>query len=284
MKSDKARKGLLLFLALVVLGSTPLIWMALRSGLPAEDERQLPVLVSLMWVPALASIITRLVLREGFSDISFRLGGMTGAKAVAITLAYPIVVGVLAYGIASLFHLVEFAAPATGMFVGLNPPGLRFLLTILLAVTLFALIGLVSAAGEEIGWRGYMVTRLVDAGVPYPLIVSGLIWAAWHIPGILGGIYAAGPIRWLSALLFLGFGVGLSVLWGRLRLTTGSVWPAMLGHAAWNQAFPIFERYFTETSKGFWLGESGILSVAIILLVTFAIDRVLTTSKVARMS
>jgi len=284
MNAEKARKGLTLFLTLVVLGSAPLIWMAINSGLPAEDERQLPILVSLMWVPALASVITRLVLREGFSDISFRFGGMTGAKAIAITLSYPVVVGVLAYGIASLLHLVKFAAPETGMFLDLNPPILRFSLTVLLAATLFAVVGLISAAGEEIGWRGYMVTRLVDAGVPYPLVVSGLIWAAWHIPGIFGGIYAAGPIRWFSALLFLGFGVGLSVLWGRLRLTTGSVWPAMLGHAAWNQAFPIFERYFTEAEKGFWLGESGILTVAVILAVTFFIDRFLTASKAAKSS
>lgn len=283
MDVEKARKGLALFIGLVAIGSIPLILVAIRSGYPAHDERQVPVIIALMWVPALASFITRLILREGFEDISFRFGGLSGLKAIVITLCYPIVIGSLAYGIASLLHLVKFAVPETGFFLGLEPPILRFSLTLLLAVTLFAVVGLISAAGEEIGWRGYLVPRLVDAGVPFPLVISGLIWAAWHLPGIFGGIYAAGPIRWLSALLFLGFGIGLSVLWGRLRLTTGSVWPAMLGHAAWNQAYPLFERYFKETEKGFWLGESGILSVAVILAVTFCIDRFFIAPKAANL-
>src|SRR3712207_7188827 len=48
-------------------------------------------------------------------------------------------------------------------------------------------VGLVLAAGEEIGWRGYMLTRLIDAGVPRPVFASGLIWALWHVPLVLGG-------------------------------------------------------------------------------------------------
>jgi hypothetical protein len=42
-----------------------------------------------------------------------------------------------------------------------------------------------TAAGEEIGWRGYMLTRLVDAGIPRPVLASGLIWGLWHVPVVL---------------------------------------------------------------------------------------------------
>ena len=42
-------------------------------------------------------------------------------------------------------------------------------------------------AGEEIGWHGYMLTRLVDAGMAKPILTSGLIWGLWHVPLILGG-------------------------------------------------------------------------------------------------
>ncbi len=45
------------------------------------------------------------------------------------------------------------------------------------------------AAGEEIGWHGYMLTRLVDAGVAKPILTSGLIWGLWHVPLILGEVY-----------------------------------------------------------------------------------------------
>src|SRR5918998_317353 len=64
-------------------------------------------------------------------------------------------------------------------------------------------VGLVLAAGEEIGWRGYMLTRLIDAGVPRPVFASGLIWALWHVPLVLGGAYAAGPSPALSAGLIV---------------------------------------------------------------------------------
>ncbi|BCY17373.1 abortive infection protein [Leptolinea sp. HRD-7] len=275
METVKARKSLILFLILVILGSTPLIWLVIQSNLPAEDPRQLPYLVSLMWVPAIASIITRLVYKEGFSDISFKLGGKKGWLAIGIALVFPVLVGVIAYGGAWAAKLAEFVVPETGMFAGLNPPLLRFSLTILMAVTLYAIVGLISAAGEEIGWRGFMVPRLVQSGVKYPLIISGLIWGAWHIPGVLSGIYSSSPNRVLSSLFFMLFAVGLSILWGRLRLKTGSVWPAMLGHAAWNQAIPVFTRYFPEEVPGVWLNESGLLVVISIMLLIILFDRVI---------
>ncbi len=37
-----------------------------------------PFIAGLMWVPAIASVVARLVLREGFSDVSFRFGGIAG--------------------------------------------------------------------------------------------------------------------------------------------------------------------------------------------------------------
>lgn len=61
------------------------------------------------------------------------------------------------------------------------------------------------------------------------------------------------------AALFLGLAVGLSSLWGSMRLRTGSVWGAILGHSAWNA---IIEGPFTGYTRGesatLWLGEYGI--------------------------
>ena len=50
------------------------------------------------------------------------------------------------------------------------------------------------AVTEEVGLRGYMLTRLFAARVPQPLFVSGVIWSLWHFPLILSGVYAAGPL------------------------------------------------------------------------------------------
>jgi hypothetical protein len=41
------------------------------------------------------------------------------------------------------------------------------------------------------------------AKVPRPVLVSGLVWGAWHVPLIVTGQYASGPHPLASALLFL---------------------------------------------------------------------------------
>ncbi len=44
---------------------------------------------------------------------------------------------------------------------------------IALATTLWTALSSILAAGEEIGWRGYMLTRLIDSGVPGPFWRAG---------------------------------------------------------------------------------------------------------------
>ena len=71
----RARTSLGMFLGLVILGSTPLLWSIIASGLPVESPEMLPRMIALMWVPAVASVVTRLVRREGFRVVSLRIGG-----------------------------------------------------------------------------------------------------------------------------------------------------------------------------------------------------------------
>jgi len=280
-KAEHARISLGIFLGLVILGSTPLLWSIIASGLPVESPEMLPRMIALMWVPAVASILTRLVRREGFRDVSFRIGGWRGVRAVGFAVVFPALVGLMAYGVAWGTGLAEFAPPASGWFSGIGSPVLRFAAVALVSMLVGSLVGVVTAAGEEIGWRGFMLTRLVDSGVPYPMLVSGIVWSLWHVPAILSGQYAAGPYPWLSALTFVAFGVGISVFWGTLRLQTGSVWGAVLGHSSWNA---LIEGPFTSYTRGsqsaLWVGESGIIVVIVVGMLTFAcVNTVLKTRR-----
>ena len=46
--------------------------------------------------------------------------------------------------------------------------------------------------GEEIGWRGFLVPELTGwVGFRRASLYSGVIWGAWHLPGILTGAYGA---------------------------------------------------------------------------------------------
>ena len=249
-----ARRGLVIYFAIVVVLS------AVIEGFVIVNPGMDGLIAVLMFVPAIASVVARLALREGFSDVSFRFGGRRGWGAVGVALVFPIAVGLIAYGTAWTTGLAGFdASPSGGMIVSF-------------AVGL--IIGLVLAAGEEIGWRGYMLTRLIDSGIPRPVLAGGLIWALWHVPLVLGGVYAAGPSPALSAALIVVSITSFSYVISRLRLETGSVWPAIVLHGAWNRIIQgPFDGATTGAGATLWVGESGILTALTLVLAAVIFSR-----------
>jgi membrane protease YdiL (CAAX protease family) len=273
----KARQSLAIYFAVLIVGSGIVEWLIVRGG-GSMVQNHPELMFLLMWMPAFSSAVARLALREGIRDVSFRFGGMVGLRAIGIAVLMPLIVGTVAYGIAWATGLVGFSAvtpsphelemvPALASLAGWDPIP-RFLAFIVMAATIGAATSCLWAAGEEIGWRGYMLTRLVASGVPRPLFASGLIWAAWHIPLILTGVYASGPFPFVSAGLFMVTVMGIALVIGVLRLRSGSVWPAIVLHAAWNS---IIQNPFDRSSVGptatLWVGESGVLVALVSLIV-----------------
>ena len=259
-----ARRGLAIYFALLVPLTAVFEAIVIITG-------DMSWIWALMWSPAVASVVARLVLREGFADVSFRLGGRRGWKAIGLALIFPIVIGLIAYGIAWVTGLVRFSPEPIELvapYVGDSAsPVVVFVLNLAVSATIVAILTAPYAAGEEIGWRGYMLTRLIDAGVPRPILVSGLIWSLWHVPLIVGGMYLAGPSPALSAVLFIVMVTSFSFVFARLRLETGSVWPAIALHSAWNAIIQVaFDPASTSAGAQLWIGESGIL-VALTMIV-----------------
>ncbi|MEZ4457604.1 MAG: CPBP family intramembrane glutamic endopeptidase, partial [Gemmatimonadales bacterium] len=210
-----ARRGIILYLVLVIAASAVIEGRIIANGGGLRENGLLILL--LMWVPGLSSLGCRAVLREGMRDVSFRLGGRAGAESLAMGWLFPVLVGFVAYGIAWGTGLARFSPPPIP-----GRPAAGPVLALGGSLGLALTVGQVEPAflgfGEELGWRGYLLTRLVRARVPAPLVVSGLIWGLWHTPLILSGQYATGPNRWLSAALFLVSVAGAGVLIGWLRL------------------------------------------------------------------
>lgn len=230
---------------------------------------------ALMWTPAVASVVARLALREGFGDVSFRFGGSRGLKAILFALIFPIIIGLISYGIAwktSVVHFNPQPLPLVAPFIGeSSSPFVVLLLNISTAVTFVTIFSIRTAAGEEIGWRGYMLTRLIDADVPCPILASGLIWGVWHVPLILGGVYLAGSQPIVATFLWMITATAFSFVIARLRLETGSIWPAIVLHASWNSLIQVvFDPASTGAGVALWVGESGIL-VALIMVIAAVI-------------
>jgi uncharacterized protein len=104
---------------------------------------------------------------------------------------------------------------------------------VLLTLPIQALLLIPLALGEELGWRGFLLPNMVPLGERRALATTGAIWGLWHAPLIpLGLNYPGHP--WQGIVLMIGVGVIFGSLLGWMRLASGSVWPAVLGHAAFN--------------------------------------------------
>ncbi|HWN28750.1 MAG TPA: type II CAAX endopeptidase family protein [Actinomycetospora sp.] len=254
----RARRGLGLFFVLIVVFEAVCLTLLSATGSPL-------FIYVLMWSVALASVVARLAMREGFGDVSFRWGGWSSVRWSVVGVVFPLVVGVLAFGTAWLTGLAPFAPPPGGFWAGL-----------VMALTLGLVMNLVWATGEEIGWRGYMLTRLIDAGVPRPVLVHSVIWGLWHTPLIFAGfIYSEHPVTIVAVLLFMVSVIPMGFVLARIRLTTGSVWPGVVAHGAYNSV--IQAAFWPAAAAGgpsaaVWVGmEAGILTAVALVIVGFVV-------------
>jgi membrane protease YdiL (CAAX protease family) len=180
-------------------------------------------IVALMCIPGALSILLRLVLKAGFADVSFRLGrGRYYVYAIAIPLVLALLVGL----ISSALDIRTFSLVAPVELVDMG------------VIALFVLgLGLIGAVGEEVGWRGFLLPKLMNGGARHPYLATGLIWAVWHLPLIaFGGYYQTDrPLR--MAFVYGVAIIAMSFLISELRVQSRSVWVAAAMHAAHNFFF-----------------------------------------------
>ena len=271
----KVRRGLAIFFAVLVAGSAYFEHKVLVLG--GLIERHLGLIYALMWWVTVSSVVARLIVRESPRDISFRWGGWAGTRAVLVATALPLVVGFIAYGMAWSIGLALFVGPQLSRdIVGVHfggTPVAQFCKFLIVMLTVGGLWSCKSAAGEEIGWRGYMLTRLIDGGIPAPIFVSGVVWALWHTPLILSGQYASGPRPMLSAVLFVCDVVAMGYIFAWLRLSSGSIWPCIWAHGVWNA---VIQGPFDMSTRGYsvWVGEAGALTVIVVIAFAVVLYRV----------
>ena len=265
----RARSGVFAFLVPTFAISFAVEAWMIADGRPIGE--QIGPVFLLMWTPTLVSLPLRLIRREGIVDVSFRLGSLS---PWILAFIYPFFVGGIAYGVAWLSGLATFAPPDLAMLgLAAQPPWVRFVAIIVLNGGIGTFISCVTAAGEEIGWRGYLLTRLMDSGWPRPVLISGLVWGLWHVPLIVTGQYASGGSAWLAVPIFVLNITVAAYLFAALRLASGSVWPAILLHGSWNAIIQgVFDTSTADVNL--WVGESGLLVTAVnLLLVAWFVRR-----------
>ncbi|MEU8784787.1 CPBP family intramembrane glutamic endopeptidase [Streptomyces sp. NPDC048637] len=229
------RRGLLVFLGVAYVGMWVAMSPLLAGGFRRDDGRaetgglEQVCIAAAMFAPALAAILViRFVERAGrLRDVlALRWPASWGraVRACSLGIAVPAGLTVIALFIGDAagvyswgeVHWSELGTWATGMLVQL-----------LMSLPLFF--------GEELGWQGYLFPRLAQDGSPVRLrvayLATGIAFALWHLPTLLmGGQYPGQP--WYVSLPAMLVSCTLALpIFTWLRLRSGSVVPAVIGHA-----------------------------------------------------
>ncbi|WP_202841074.1 CPBP family intramembrane glutamic endopeptidase [Luteimonas saliphila] len=222
-------------------------------------------IVVLMCIPGVLSVALRLILKSGFGDVGFQAGkGRYYIYAIAVPLLLALLVGLLS----AVFDIRKFSP--------ISPEQLTQITPVLLSVLGLGLIG---AFGEELGWRGFLLPKMMSGGFRKPYLTCGLVWASWHLPLIAFGDFYQTENKLLMALIY-GLGIlAMSFVFSELRVRSGSVWVATIVHAAHNFffqfAFPVLLLTVPGSHSELWeivVGDTGIC-IAVLYIATYLVFR-----------
>ena len=229
-----SRAALTTYLALT-LSLSAIFWYLVIAG----KGQGHPLILYLMWCPGISAIITRLIYQRNVRGQGWKPGQ---PRWLALGYFLPVAYAAIAYGVVWLTGQggVDLA---------------RFTTPVFTFVVLGSLQSTLSATGEEIGWRGFLVPALAQRfSFTKTAILSGLTWSLWHYPLIILANYNAGTATWWALLCFTIMVVGISFAFAWLRLRSGSVWPAALMHASHNLFIQGFlDRVTVDTGRTLWL-------------------------------
>jgi membrane protease YdiL (CAAX protease family) len=237
------RKPLIWFLIIAFSLAWFFFLLPLAFGPVGTTSRQLATTVSwslAMWAPGLGAIIaTRWVAGEKLGTLNLRRLGDWRAYVWALLLfpALAVVTGLLtlAFGAGELdtqFTAIKNSLAAVPGGAAL-PAGLFVLIQIAAGLTIGPLINTIFALGEELGWRGFLLPRLLPIGQWRAIALSGVIWGIWHAPAILQGHnYPSHPVAGVFMMVVLCVLLGAILSW--LYLRTRSPWAPALAHGSMN--------------------------------------------------
>jgi len=233
------------------------------------------LMLLLMFVPALSVLIVAVIVRgEKLSKYSIGFGSL---RLAPVAYMYPIA---LIFCAAALMHMLGFQIDWRLRYFeriieeategsNANPEQIvRFLVLGSLAAPF---VNMIFAAGEEVGWRGYLLDKLLERNsLGTSLVLTGIIWALWHAPLILFIGYNYPTLRGLGLLLYIPFCISHGTILAWLKFKSGGILIPALGHGAVN-AFSWIGSYLYPHGDVFNLvvGMPGVLVSGVVAIVLY---------------
>lgn len=251
-KTDNTSRRILLYL-----GITFLITYSLEIFVIAPTVKSVSLTTqalgkmligSMMFIPAIGVLLTRLLTKEGFKN-SY-IVPKTGKKSIPFFLFGwfgPVILSVIG---AVVFYLVFPDRFDTGMSymvsvytaqgIAVTPALLKTSIVSQIAVALLLgpLLNFFTCFGEEWGWRGYLLPKMKEKCSMLPmLLINGIIWGLWHAPlTVLGHNYGTGYVGYpfTGILAMCLFCTVMGIIFSYITIRTGSCLPAVLAHGSLN--------------------------------------------------
>ncbi len=257
----------------------------IRGGDSTKAAIAQSLIAGVMFIPAIAVIITRLITREGFRNSLLVLSVKSNLRFYLIAWFGPAVLTLLG---AVLYFLIN---PGTfdlsmgflldtyknaGIDADANQLKISLLSQMLMGLVLGPLMNFINCFGEEWGWRGYLLPKMKEKFNILPvLLINGVIWGLWHAPlTVLGHNYGTGyagyPFTGILAMCI--FCITLGTIFSYITIKSKSCVPAIFAHGSLN-ALAASGIYFTSDGGNPFIGPAptgiiggiGFLILAIIM-------------------
>ncbi|MGH7650663.1 MAG: CPBP family intramembrane glutamic endopeptidase [Gemmatimonadaceae bacterium] len=127
------------------------------------------------------------------------------------------------------------------------------------------ILGTLGQAGEEVGWRGYLLPRLTErAGLVIASLAVGVIWAVWHLPLFFaqGADTNHQSFLWYASQI-VAYSIALAWLYWR---TGGSLLLTMFMHSAFNNMKDIVPSGAVGGGRVFSLDATLVLRLTVLVL------------------
>ena len=226
-----------------------------------------------MLAPTAAHIITRKITGEGFrlsGKDSMMLGiDLKGKKWLFFLVAVilPVIYATLGDVIIWLSCPEAFGITDVRPFVAITYP--------LLAVVSGVVLSF-AALGEELGWRGYMMPKLIELiGMPKAIITGGIIWGLWHAPlTCVGHNYGMDypGFPYVGIILMCLMCMALGTVLTYVTIKTGSIWPAAFMHAINNSSPSVMVVFMNQDVKiPIWIYALSNIPLILLAILCFSL-------------